>query len=133
MVSLSNHEGARLRWLCLSPAAGGSPPLSRLFQERHRLDMRRPQELVDGRYAPHVIAALDVDRQVAGERLWVARNGGDERNRRAGNLSRLVFGAGARRVEDEPLEAGKLPCRQGAAVEVAPLRRHPPEARASPE
>ena len=85
MVSLSttNHEGVRTPCGASSHLPAGSAPLARLLQQRHRLDMRRPQELVDRRDACHPIAALDEDRRsranVAGLQDTAATNGMSER------------------------------------------------------
>ena len=90
--------------------------------------MRRPEELVDRRHALHAVAAGDEDREVARQRAGVAGDGDDIGNVGARDLLRLVLGAGARRIEDEPVEGLELLEGQRPAEQVAPLRRDAPEA-----
>ncbi len=47
------------------------------FQQRHRLHMGRPQELVDRRHRNHAVASGNEDREIARQRRRVAGDGGD--------------------------------------------------------
>src|SRR5690606_2537345 len=93
------------------------------------LDMRRPEKLVDRRDRLDPVAALYEDGEVAGERDGIAGDRRDLLNIGTGDLLRLVLGAGARWIEDDPVEGIELLEGQRPTEQVALLDSDLPETR----
>ena len=70
--------------------------------------MAGPGELVDRRDAGQPVAAVDQGPRVAREAAGVAGDGDHRGQPGPGELPGLLFGAGARRVEDRGVEARQL-------------------------
>ena len=89
------------------------------------LGLRGIDELVHRHDPLQHVAAVDEDARVAGEAGGIAGDRRDARHLRGGKRLRLRLCAGARRIEDDPVEAVELGRGEREGKEVAPLRRPP--------
>ena len=124
-LHLAIRPQAAARCKVTSPVRAGRAKSARRHlppQHRHRLDVARPQELVDRRHCLQAVTAVDEDAHVTGQRRRVAGDGDDERHLRAGQHFRLGLGAGAWRVEDHGVDRLELLPRQRLVHEVAGTR-----------
>ena len=74
--------------------------------------------------AVDLVATINKDAQIAGQRRRIARDRGDQRDVGARDLLGLILGAGARRIEHQPVELAEFLEAERAAKQIAALAGH---------
>ncbi len=81
-----------------------------------QLEMRRPEELVDGRHLFQFVAGIDENARVAREGRGIARDADDGLDAALREMGCLFAGPFARRIEDDGVGFGESPWRAGAGA-----------------